>query len=135
MDSATPSANSLAAVGLLRLAALTGDERYRHHAEAILRLAGPLAAQHPNAFGYLLVAVDLGANGLDEIVVAGDRPDLVRVVHDRFLPNAVLAWGERFDSPLWEDRQDGRAYVCRNYACQLPADDEAVLVDQLAATQ
>ncbi|HET8620382.1 MAG TPA: hypothetical protein VFM27_15565, partial [Acidimicrobiales bacterium] len=132
MDNATPSANSLAAVGLLRLAALTGDPGYRDRAEAILRLAGPLATRHPTAFGHLLAAVDMAVAGIDEIVVAGDRPDLVAEVHGRYLPGAVLAWGERFASPLWEARDDGRAYVCRGYACKLPAQDAATLAAQLA---
>jgi uncharacterized protein YyaL (SSP411 family) len=131
MDNATPGANSLAAVGLLRLAALTGDDAYRERADDILRLCGPLAADHPLAFGHLLYAVDLAARGIDEIVVAGDRPDLVEAVQQRFTPNAVLAWGERYDSPLWLDRTDGRAYVCRHYACQLPATDPTTLVAQL----
>jgi uncharacterized protein len=131
MDNATPSANSLAAVGLLRLAALTGEDAYRDRAEDILRLAGPLATRHPTAFGHLLAAVDIERSGLDEVVVAGDRPDLVAEVQRRYLPNAVLAWGERFPSPLWEGREDGRAYVCRNYACRLPAADAATLGAQL----
>jgi len=131
MDNATPSANSLAAVALLRLSALTGEERYRDRAEQILRLTGSLAAQHPTAFGHLLAAVDLAAQGIDEVAVAGDRRDLVEVVQRRFLPGAVLAWGERYPSPLWEGRDDGRAYVCRNYACQLPAEDPDALVAQL----
>jgi uncharacterized protein len=131
MDNATPSANSLAAVALLRLAALTGEGRYRERAEQILRLTGSLAAQHPTAFGHLLAAVDLAVHGIDEVVVAGERPDLVEVVHGRFLPGAVLAWGERYRSPLWEGRDDGRAYVCRNYACRLPAEDPTALAAQL----
>ncbi|HEY3144122.1 MAG TPA: thioredoxin domain-containing protein [Acidimicrobiales bacterium] len=131
MDNATPGANSLAAVGLLRLAALAGDSAYRERAEDILRLAGPLAVQHPTAFGHLLAALDLAVNGIDEVVVTGDRPDLVEVVARRFLPNAVLAWGEPYDSPLWLEREDGRAYVCRNYACQLPATDPETLAGQL----
>jgi uncharacterized protein YyaL (SSP411 family) len=131
MDNATPSANSMAAVGLLRLAALTGDDRYRSRADDLLRLAGPLAVEHPTSFGHLLHALDMAVNGIDEVVVAGDRPDLVRVVQERFTPNAVLAWGERYDSPLWEGREDGRAYVCRDYACQLPATDVDTLVGQL----
>jgi uncharacterized protein len=134
MDNATPSANSLAALGLLRLAALTGEARYRNQADQILRLAGPLASRHPTAFGYLLVAIDLAAHGIDEVVVTGDRPDLVEVAQRMFLPGAVLAWGERYDSPLWAGREDGAAYVCRDYACQLPAHDTATLTEQLAAT-
>ena len=120
MDNATPGANGLAAVGLLRLAALTGDDRYREHGEAIVRLLGAMAVEHPTAFGHVLAAVDLVARGTTEIVVAGDRPDLLAAARAGFLPNAVLAWGERYDSPLWEGRDDGRAYVCRHYACQLP---------------
>ena len=131
MDNAIPSANSLAAVGLLRLAALTGEDGYRERAEDILRLTGPLAARHPTAFGHLLGAIALAARGTTEVVVTGERPDLVRAVQSRFLPRAVLAWGERYESPLWEGREDGRAYVCRNYACKLPAEDEAALAAQL----
>jgi len=132
MDNATPGANGLAAVGLLRLGALTGDDRYRERGEAIVRLLGAMAVQHPTAFGHVLNAVDLVARGTTEVVVAGDRPDLVAAARARLLPNAVLAWGERYDSPLWESRDDGRAYVCRSYACQLPAEDVATLAGQLS---
>ncbi len=131
MDNAIPSANSLAAVGLLRLAALTGEDRYRERAEDVLRLTGPLAARQPTAFGHLLGAIALSARGTTEVVVTGDRPDLVRAVQSRFLPRAVLAWGERYPSPLWEGREDGRAYVCRNYACELPVTDPDALARQL----
>jgi len=131
MDAATPSAGSLAAVALLRLAALTGVDRYRDHADDILRLHGPLARRHPSAFGLLLTAIDLAASGTTEIVVVGDRPDLVSAVQQRFLPDAVLAWGEPFDSPLWEGRSPGRAYVCRDHACRTPVSEVGALVGQL----
>jgi uncharacterized protein YyaL (SSP411 family) len=91
-----------------------------------------MAVSHPTAFGHVLAAVDLSARGTTEIVVAGDRPDLLLTARTRFLPGAVLAWGERWDSPLWEGRDDGRAYVCRHYACRLPAEDVATLERQLA---
>jgi uncharacterized protein YyaL (SSP411 family) len=133
MDNATPSSNSLAAAGLLRLAALTGEDRFRDAAETALRLAGPLVSQHPTAFGHLLAALDMVAHGVDEVVVpGGDRSDLVEAVQRAYTPNAVLAWGERFDSPLWEDREDGKAYVCRDFSCQLPATDVSTLLMQLA---
>ncbi len=133
LDNATPSANSLAALGLLRLAALTGERRYLHHAEQILALVGSLAATHPLAFPELLSAVDFHRSGATEIAIVGDRGDLVEAVHSRYLPNAVVAWGEPYDSPLWESRRDGFAYVCRDYACLAPVDSVDALVDQLAA--
>ena len=73
----------------------------------------------------------MAANGLDEIAVVGDRPDLVAAVQTRYLPGAVLAWGEPYDSPLWADRPEGFAYVCRDFACQSPAATPEDLVAQL----
>ncbi len=131
LDNATPSANSLAATALLRLSALTGEDGYRQRAEQILALFAPLAGNAPAAFAHLLAALDLYHGGLTEVVVTGDRPDLVAEVQHRFLPSAVLAWGERYDSPLWEGRDDGRAHVCQNYACRLPASSVEELVTQL----
>ena len=133
IDNATPAANGQAAFALLRLSALTGDARYEEHALAILRLLGRPAAQHPTAFPHLLGALDLALGGTTEVAVVGERPDLVRVVQQRYLPGAVLAWGERYDSPLWEGRSDGRAYVCRNFACREPVTTVEALAAQLAA--
>jgi uncharacterized protein len=131
-DNATPSANSLAAVALLRLAALTGEDRYRERAEAIIRLLGRIAVEHPLAFAHLLAAVDLLTGGITEVVVAHDRPDLVRAVQERFLPNVVVAWGEGYDSPLWQGRDEPAAYVCERYTCKLPARTVEELVEQLS---
>ncbi len=132
-DGATPSGASLAAVGFLRLEALTGEARFGELARTLLRNLGPLAARHPLGFGLLLWAVELQAVGITEVVVTGDRPDLADAVRRRFLPGVVLAAGERGDGPLWEGRDetgaDGRAYVCRNRTCLAPVDD----VDSLLA--
>ena len=98
-----------------------GNDEYRGRAESILKLLGPLAGEHPSAFGNLLCALDLHAAGATEVVITGDRPDLLEVVQRRWLPNVVLAWGEPYDSPLWAERPDGAAYVCRNYTCAAPA--------------
>ena len=55
------------------------------------------------------------------------------MVRTRWLPGSVLAWGEPTPSPLWQDRDPDMAYVCRNHACRLPADDVDTLAAQLAA--
>jgi hypothetical protein len=46
----------------------------------------------------------------------------------------VLAWGEPTPTPLWEGREDGAAYVCRNFACLVPALDPATLDAQLTTS-
>ena len=131
LDNATPAANSQAAIGLYRLGALTGEARYTNHADQILRLLGPLTTQSALAFANVLAAVDLRRTGITEIAVVGDRPELVEAVQQRLMPNAVLAWGEPYPSPLWEQRRDGFAYVCREYTCQAPVATVEALVAQL----
>ena len=133
LDNATPSANSMAAVGLLRLAALTGRDDYRSRGEDVLRLLSAPIERHPSAFSHLLGAVDFVTSGAREIVVAGDRRDLVDVVQRSFTPSAVLAWGERWSSPLWEGRVDGNAYVCEHFACRAPVSTPDDLVSALSS--
>jgi uncharacterized protein YyaL (SSP411 family) len=132
-DNATPSANSTAAVALCRLAALTDEQRYANHADRILQLLGPMVPKGASGFTNALTALSLRTRGISEVVVAGDRPDLLLVVRERWRPDAVVAWGERIDSPLWEGRVDGQAYVCRNFACQAPQSTPEGLREQLAA--
>jgi uncharacterized protein YyaL (SSP411 family) len=131
LDNATPSANSMAAFALLRLAALTGDDDLARAARHILGLLGVSAGPHPTAFGQLLAALDLELGGVTEIAVVGDRPDLLEVVRAAWRPQAVVAWGESYDSPLWHDRLPGHAHVCRNFTCQLPAATPQELAAQL----
>ncbi len=131
VDNAVPATNSTAALALLRLAALTGDSRYANHADRIFSLLAPVVGDQPIAFAQLVSALDVRLAGATEIVVAGDRDDLVRTALERYLPRAVVAWGERYDSPLWEGRDDGFAYVCEGYSCRLPAAEPGVLIEQL----
>ena len=58
-------------------------------------------------------------------------PALVDAVRATWRPDVVFAWGEAYDSPLWQGRDDGHAYVCRNFACQLPVTDADALIAQL----
>ncbi len=131
-DGATPSANAVAALALARLGAVTGVDRYSEVAREIVDLFGDVLTRHPTAFAHTLLTAQLLEDGFAEVVVTGDRPDLVAAVRDRWRPGAVLAWGEPTDSPLWAGRTGDRAHVCRNYACRLPADDVDTLSTQLA---
>ena len=143
-DNATPSANSLAANGLLRLAALTGERRYEDAATGWLERIAPLATQYPTGFAYVLGALERASSAPIEVAIVGDPGDdrtqaLRRVLHTRLVPNAVVlhaAPGSGADlSPLLADRSlvDGRptAYVCEHYACRHPVTEPSVLAEQL----
>src|SRR3954453_2393366 len=58
-DAPIPSGSSSAAVGLLRLGALTGEARYEEAAASHLRLVYALLGAHPQAFAHALVGLDL----------------------------------------------------------------------------
>jgi hypothetical protein len=134
LDGATPSASSTAATALARLSLLTGSDAERAAAERLVELAAPLLGEHAIAVCDLLFAVALLQEGT-EIVIAGKRPDLLAEARSHWQPGAVLAWGERTDSPLWDGRLDGFAYVCHHFACQTPAGDPATLATQLLTTR
>lgn len=130
-DNATPSAQSSAAVGLSRLARLSGNSGYSSHADAIVKRLTEVSVAHPTTFGRMLEAVDMTAGGLDEVVIVGDRPDLVEAVQVLYSPNIVLAWGEPYKSPLWHSRKEGYAYVCKSFSCRTPTADVEELRKQL----
>lgn len=101
-------------------------------AESILRLVSGEMGTQPQAFARLLAAFDIFTAGASEVVIAGDRPDLVAAASGRYLPNTVVLWGEPFTSPAWEGRGGDQAYVCRNYTCALPTVDREVFDAQLS---
>ena len=128
-DTPIPAGQSAAALGLLRLAALTGEHEYERRAVDTLRLVHELAPQHPTAFGHLLRAIDFYVSPTREVAIVGDdRAALERVVRGALRPHLVLAGGEGDGVvPLLEGRHpvDGRAaaYVCERFACQAPTTD------------
>ncbi|HEY5045363.1 MAG TPA: thioredoxin domain-containing protein [Solirubrobacteraceae bacterium] len=56
-DSPIPAGGSSAAIGLLRLAELTGEPEYEHQGLGVLALLRDIAPRHPTAFGHLLQAL------------------------------------------------------------------------------
>jgi uncharacterized protein len=140
-DGATPSAGSVAASNLLRLASLTGERRYRERAEAIFAACSGYLTRAPLALPRLLCAIDYATGAPREIVLAGlpGRPDFERLwdaIFDSPALNRVLAHADAKESladlvPLTASRRSGdgsaRAYVCRDFTCGLPISDPAEL--------
>ncbi len=126
-DHPIPSGNSSAAMGLLRLAALTGERHYAEWAEGVFALFGKPAVEHPDAFAHLLRALDFHLSPTREVALVGDDlAELAAVVRERHRPHLVLAGGPEGteEPPLLAGRTavDGKpaAYVCENFACRLP---------------
>jgi uncharacterized protein YyaL (SSP411 family) len=146
-DNATPSGSSAATFMLLRLAAFTGDARYREAADRALTTITPFTARYPTAFALWLQAIDLALAPVAEIAVVGDPEaeatrGLVRAAQAGYAPNRVVALAPTEVAaaesaiPLLHDRGLVRgkpaAYVCRGFACRLPVTEPDALHEQLA---
>ncbi len=149
-DNAIPSGGSTAATALLRLAIFTGDPAYHRTATASLRAVRDMMVNAPQATAQWINAVDIYNTTAQEVVIVGDLSNeatraLISVARVGYNPNRVLAGsggigmnGAVIDSPLLEDRPqiDGKptAFVCENYACQLPVTDPEALAGQLSGS-
>ena len=145
-DNAQPCGGSVAADVLLRLSVITGNDDYAAKGAAPLRSLAELMGRAPAGTGRWLAALDFYLSSPKEVAIVGppDHPAtaaLRREVNRRYLPNRVLAGADGESAaaasglPLLEGRGmlDGQptAYVCENYACQLPVTDAADLAAQL----
>jgi hypothetical protein len=137
-DGAEPSGASIATLNALRLAAFTGDDRWRRVAARALAQYAATLREQPAALGEMLLAVDFATDVPREVVLVwreGEPPpeDFIRALRTTFLPNRALAAaaeGAQLDAlaavaPVAEGRVavGGKptAYVCERGQCQLPA--------------
>ena len=145
-DGAEPSGNSVAAMNLLRLAGFTNRAGFRESAEKTLAAFASRLAAAPSALPQMLAACEWLLGEPREIVLVGDRGDagteaLLRALHSRFVPNRVVmlvdspearrALAAGIPSIEFMEKVEGRAsaYVCRNYACQLPVTESEKLAE------
>jgi hypothetical protein len=148
-DNATPSGMSLMVEALLRLAAFTGEHRYRDYAARVLAPLIPDMLKQPLAFGHLLCALDDFVGPMDEVAIVGEQDaegtrTLLNVTHHIYRPRMVLAQAAPDNTeaqaavpllanrPLVDDQPT--AYVCRGFVCNQPVTQPDELLLQLSAS-
>lgn len=143
-DNATPSGNSAAADVLLRIAKLTGDDRYERFAVATLRLAANQIARYPQGFGRALSTLGSHLYNAGELAIVGPAGnELAEVALATYLPTTTVALSSDPDNdaaevPLFEGR--GRsdrplAFLCKNFVCSRPVTSSVELREMLAANE
>jgi uncharacterized protein YyaL (SSP411 family) len=144
-DNAVPCGSSVAIEVLFRLAVLLGEPRFESVALRALRPMADLMSRYGAGFGRFLCALDFHLGPVVEVALiapaGGGWSPLAEEVTRRYLPNRVVVGAAAGDAgaaagiPLLEGRGlvDGKptAYVCRDYACELPTTDPASLGRQL----
>jgi uncharacterized protein len=148
-DNVEPSADSVAALTLLRLADFTDRKDFRAAADKTLRAFALVMNEQPRAAPQMLCALDRALGKSVQVVIAAPSAAagaaLLKTVRARFLPNKIvlLADGGARQAALAERLPflkgmvpvGGKptAYVCVDYACRLPVTDPAALEAQLGA--
>jgi uncharacterized protein YyaL (SSP411 family) len=147
-DGAEPSGNAVALMNLLRLTQMTNRDVFRQSAARTLAAFERRLSLAPSALPQMLAAGEFLLSHPRQIVVAGDRgaadtQALLRTIHTRFMPNRVLMLvdSQETRTRLAQDVPEiaamkplhGRAaaYVCRDYACQLPVSEASALAELL----
>jgi uncharacterized protein YyaL (SSP411 family) len=150
-DGAEPSPNSVAAMNLLRLWQMTDRKDWRDKADATFAASTDRLRQQGEAVPQLVAALGFSLSKPKQIIIAGQRDaddtrTMLRLVHDRFIPDKILllADGGAAQQQLarWlpfvgnVSRRGGRAtaYICENYVCQLPTADPHVAAQLLDGT-
>ena len=133
-DGAEPSGNSIAILNLLRLSYTLGNEGYREAAEKALSAFASKMSDGPTAMPQMLIAVMKHNTPPQQIVLAGeDISGMLDALRTKFLPFHTLLRAD--DVPASRNmlavNGSPAAYVCENFACQMPVTNPADLTELL----
>ncbi len=119
-DGPYPSGNAAAAELLFRLAGLYARPDWHQAALQAVAFHARQLKQSPLGFAGLLSAHLIGTQGTD--LALPTPAESLEPSRQWFLPLTTLAYGPPGALPVLEGRQPGRAYLCRQGACRLPAE-------------
>jgi len=132
-DGATPQSTGLAAMGLVRVAAMADDSDLRHVVDRLLHTHAAALDRAPHAFPTLVRAALAAQHGVGvAVIVAGKDPAGATALAETARRALRPEDGVLVDSPaisaisdrwlLDRDAIDGRAtaYLCHGFTCSLP---------------
>lgn len=147
-DSATPSGNSMFALLLLRMNALSGNTDWKMAAENMLLLVYSMMSKYPTGFGIWLCALTYGTTPTTEVAILYDSN---QVFSEKFPRNLSSSWrpfvelaaspfppGESSPPLLHQRALQGNSiaiYPCRGFVCETPIFDLSELENLLGETR
>ncbi len=147
-DGATPSGNSVAALNLIRLGKMTAKPELEDKANKVFEAFSGTVSQFPSGFTQFLSALEFEFAQSMEVVIVGemDDPDtkaMLGALRRSFVPNKVTLFnpmktensGLEEVAPFVANQKSmggkATAYVCRNFACDLPTTDPEKMLEIL----
>lgn len=138
-DNATPAGNGMAALALQRLAALTGEERYRKAAERAIELFYPTLRDFPAGLASLAMALEEALTPPSTVILRGEpasMADWSRALSREYWPSTLIlaiAPGQAglppaLDKPVDDSVSSAvNAWVCQGVTCLAPIQDLGLL--------
>jgi uncharacterized protein YyaL (SSP411 family) len=146
-DGAEPAASSVAVLNLLSISHLTGDATMAEKVERTFGAFGGSMSGGGRGLPMMLSALSTHYIGIPQVMIVGgpersDASGLWSVVRRHYLPTAVVAFIDESHRQVlsrllpWTEplrARDGRAtaYLCREFACEVPATSADELENQL----
>jgi uncharacterized protein YyaL (SSP411 family) len=133
-DGAIPSGNSVAAMGMLRLARLTGDFQLEEKVQQLFDANAWELTQYPEGHAFLLQTYLMSQIGMKEVIVlkeknASNIKPLIQELRTGFHPEVTflvsddiekLARQATFTKDYHKIGQETTIYVCENFVCNQP---------------
>ncbi|MDP3148701.1 MAG: thioredoxin domain-containing protein [Ignavibacteria bacterium] len=146
-DGAVPSGNAVTMLNLLKLSRYTGETSYENKALDLSRAFHEQVKATPMGHPFLMIALEFMLSESFEIVVVGNQldekvKDAISVLRKKFIPNKIIIFKNPADStaldeiseytkPLVELNGEPTFYLCKNFACELPANNFSEIVSKL----
>jgi uncharacterized protein YyaL (SSP411 family) len=143
-DGAEPSANSVAAMNLLRIWQMTEDDTARGRAVKTISVFGGQLNGTPESMPAMMSAYDALNSVQRQIVIAGapqaaDTRRMLDLIWQRYVPNSIVMLADQgagqkelarrlsFIATMRPKNGKATAYICQNYVCNLPTNDPEVV--------
>jgi len=144
---AIPSGNAVSISNLSRLYRMTGNPGYAKRNDELIRAFSGEIGQQPMVYPVALCGLDFTFGPANEIVISGEKDSkdtraMIDALRKEFRPNQVilLRTPENADAlaklaPYTETQLSingkATAYVCRNFACKVPTNEVATMLESI----
>jgi len=147
-DGAEPAGNSVAAMNLLLLGTLTGNKEWSEMGSRCIAAFSTMLNTHPGAMPQMLTAWQQAQSKPRQVVIAGpadskDTWKLIATAYSVFSPGMIVLLADEgpnqkylaqhlpFIADMGMLNQQPTAYVCQDFACQMPVNSVDALTKQL----
>ncbi|MDK2916797.1 MAG: uncharacterized protein PWR25_1354 [Euryarchaeota archaeon] len=151
-DGAIPSGNSVAMYALFVLGRMTANLEFEEMAERMRRVFAGTVSQSPTACSHFLTGLEFMLGPNYEVIISGvpgteDTKAMIGAIQTHYAPNAVVIFrpsNERepeivevagFTRDVVTIEEKATAYVCTNYACDIPTTDPGEMVRLLRSAE